>query len=147
MTRKANLITPYGGSLVNLVVDEEERRELLERLPALPSIKISQRAVHDLELLAVGGFSPLKTFMGKTDYERVLHEMRLSDGTLWPLPITLTADPRELPRVGEELVLRNALNERWPSCASKKSFPGIRKRKLCWPMGRTMPGTRWSRKW
>jgi sulfate adenylyltransferase len=111
MTRKANLITPYGGTLVNLVVDAEERQQLLERLPALPSIKISQRAVHDLELLAVGGFSPLKTFMGKADYERVLHEMRLSDGTLWPLPITLTADPRELPQVGKELVLRNALNE------------------------------------
>ncbi|MFN3741748.1 MAG: bifunctional sulfate adenylyltransferase/adenylylsulfate kinase [Anaerolineales bacterium] len=111
MSRKANLITPYGGHLVNLVVGDEERQELLARLPSLPSIKISQRAVHDLELLATGGFSPLKTFMGKADYERVLHEMRLSDGTLWPLPITLTADPRELPRVGEELVLRNALNE------------------------------------
>lgn len=111
MSRKANLITPYGGRLVNLVVSDEERQELLGRLPSLPSIKISQRAVHDLELLATGGFSPLRTFMGKADYERVLHEMRLSDGTLWPLPITLTADPRDLPRVGEELVLRNALNE------------------------------------
>jgi sulfate adenylyltransferase len=65
----------------------------------------------DLELLATGGFSPLTTFMGKGDYERVLHEMRLADGTLFPLPITLTADPKELPTVGEEVVLRNANND------------------------------------
>ena len=62
------------------------------------------RNLCDLELLATGGFSPLDRFMGKADYERVLHEMRLSDGTLFPLPITLTADPKELPTVGEELV-------------------------------------------
>jgi sulfate adenylyltransferase len=49
--------------------------------------------------------------MGKADYERVLHEMRLADGTLWPLPITLTADPRELPTVGDDIVLRNANND------------------------------------
>ena len=87
----ANLIAPYGGKLVNLVVDEKEREELLARAPKLSSIKITMRNLCDLELLATGGFSPLTTFMGKADYERVLHEMRLADGTLWPLPITLTA--------------------------------------------------------
>lgn len=108
---KAKLITPYGGKLVNLVADEKEREELLARAPKLSSIKISMRNLCDLELLATGGFSPLTTFMGKADYERVLHEMRLADGTLWPLPITLTADPRELPTVGEDIVLRNANND------------------------------------
>src|SRR5512147_777253 len=108
---KANLIAPYGGKLVNLVVDDKEREELLARAPKLSSIKITMRNLCDLELLATGGFSPLTTFMGKADYERVLHEMRLSDGTLWPLPITLTADPKELPTVGEEIVLRNSNND------------------------------------
>ncbi|MEW6239285.1 MAG: bifunctional sulfate adenylyltransferase/adenylylsulfate kinase [Chloroflexota bacterium] len=108
---KANLISPYGGKLVNLVVTGKEREELLARASKLPSIKITMRNLCDLELLANGGFSPLDTFMGKADYERVLHEMRLADGTLWPLPITLTADPRELPTVGEDLVLRNANND------------------------------------
>jgi sulfate adenylyltransferase len=108
---KAKLITPYGEKLVNLVVDGAEREELLARVPRLPSMKITMRNLCDLELLATGGFSPLTTFMGKADYERVLHEMRLADGTLFPLPITLTADPKELPTVGEELVLRNANNE------------------------------------
>ena len=105
------LITPYGGKLVNLVVDGNEREELLARAPKLSSIKITTRNLCDLELLATGGFSPLKTFMGKADYERVLREMRLADGTLWPLPITLTADPKELPTVGDDIVLRNANND------------------------------------
>ena len=108
---KANLISPYGGKLVNLVVDADEREVLLARAPELSSIKITMRNLCDLELLATGGFSPLTTFMGKADYDRVLREMRLSDGTLWPLPITLTADPKELPTVGEEVVLRNANND------------------------------------
>jgi sulfate adenylyltransferase len=105
---KANLIAPYGGQLVNLVVEGAERDALLAKAAKLPSIKISMRALCDLELLATGGFSPLTTFMGKADYESVLHKMRLADGTLWPLPITLTVDPKELPTVGEEIALRNA---------------------------------------
>src|SRR5581483_2791283 len=109
---KAKLITPYGGKkLVKLVVTGSERDDLLARAAQLPSIKITMRNLCDLELLATGGFSPLDRFMGKADYERVLHEMRLSDGTLFPLPITLTADPKELPTVGEEIVLRNANND------------------------------------
>jgi sulfate adenylyltransferase len=108
---KATLITPYGGKLVNLVVDEKEREELLALAPKLSSIKITMRNLCDLELLATGGFSPLTTFMGKADYDRVLREMRLADGTLWPLPITLTADPKELPTVGDDIVLRNANND------------------------------------
>jgi sulfate adenylyltransferase len=105
---KAKLIAPYGGKLVNLVVEGREREELLARAGQLPSIKITMRNMCDLELIATGGFSPLTTFMGKADYDRVLKEMRLADGTLWPLPITLTADPKELPTVGEDLALRNA---------------------------------------
>ena len=105
---KAKLIAPYGGKLVNLVVEGKEREELLARAAKLPSIKITMRNLCDLELIATGGFSPLTTFMGKADYDRVLKEMRLADGTLFPLPITLTADPKELPTVGEELALRSA---------------------------------------
>ena len=108
---KANLIPPYGGNLVNLLVTGKERDELIARVPNLPSLKISMRAQCDLELLATGGFSPLDRFMDKATYERVLDEMRMDGGTLWPLPITLTANSDELPNVGNELVLRNALND------------------------------------
>jgi sulfate adenylyltransferase len=104
------LITPYKGKLVNLVVSGEERQELLEKANRLHSIKISPRALCDLELLATGAFSPLDRFMRQDDYHRVLEEMRLSDGTLFPLPITLTVDDDHLPRQHEEVTLRDARN-------------------------------------
>ena len=71
------LISPYGGKLVNLLVSSDEREALVARSNQLPSFKISPRALCDLELLATGGFSPLDRFMGKADYENVLHA---SDG-------------------------------------------------------------------
>ena len=109
---KAKLISPYGGKkLVNLVVTGKERDDLITRAAKLPSIKITMRNLCDLELIATGAFSPLDSFMGKADYERVLHEMRLADGTLFPLPLTLTVDPKELPTVGEDIVLRNTNND------------------------------------
>jgi sulfate adenylyltransferase len=108
--RKANLITPYGGKLVNLLVTGEEREELLARSSRLPSVKISSRALCDLELLATGAFSPLDRFMRKADYERVLTEMRLSDGTLFPIPVTLPLDESALPSWGEQITLCDARN-------------------------------------
>jgi sulfate adenylyltransferase len=104
------LISPYKGNLVNLLVDGEERARLLEEATKLFSIKISPRALCDLELLATGAFSPLDRFMGHEDYQRVLAEMRLSDGTLFPIPITLTVDDGHLPRQHEQITLRDARN-------------------------------------
>src|SRR6266487_2646845 len=104
---KANLITPYGEKLVNLVVDAKEREELLARAPKLSSIKITMRNLCDLELLATGGFSPLTGFLGKADYERVVAEMRLADGTLWPLPVTLPVTPGNGIAEGKPLALRD----------------------------------------
>jgi sulfate adenylyltransferase len=102
------LIPPYGGRLINLVVSAEEREELLAEASHLPSIQISMRSLCDLELLATGGFSPLTGFMGLADYERVLEEMRLADGTLWPIPVTL---PVEQSHFGSDrIVLRDVHN-------------------------------------
>ena len=103
------LIEPYGGTLVNLVSEGEERLALIEESKRWPSIKISARATHDLELIATGGFSPLDRFMGQEDYERVLEEMRLSDGTLFPLPITLPVDGASLPKT-DKIVLSDTHN-------------------------------------
>ena len=105
-----NLITPYGEKLVNLVVSNEERQELVERSKRLPSVQISARALCDLELLATGAFSPLDRFMKKADYERVLTEMRLTDGTLFPIPVTLPVDESALPTWGEQITLSDARN-------------------------------------
>src|SRR3990170_399871 len=109
--RKAGkLITPYGGKLVNLLVEGEEREELLARSSRLPSMQISARSLCDLELLATGAFSPLDRFMGKADYERVLTEMRLSDGLLFPIPVVLPLDEQAMPSWGEQITLSDARN-------------------------------------
>ena len=104
------LISPYGGKLVDLIVTGEEREELIARSNRLPPVQISARALCDLELLATGAFSPLDRFMGKADYERVLTEMRLKDGTLFPLPVTLPVAEDAVPTWGEQVTLRDARN-------------------------------------
>lgn len=76
-------------SLVNLVVDEARGRLLKDLSLNLPDISLNERQLCDLELLSTGVFSPLDRFMTRSDYESVLDRMRLQDGTLWPLPITL----------------------------------------------------------
>ncbi len=96
------LIAPYGGRLIDLTVSGDERLALLDEASRLPSIQISMRSLCDLELLATGGFSPLTGFMGRADYERVLEEMRLADGTLWPIPVTL---PVEQSHFGSDRIL------------------------------------------
>ncbi|MBN1262064.1 MAG: bifunctional sulfate adenylyltransferase/adenylylsulfate kinase [Anaerolineae bacterium] len=104
------LISPYKGTLTNLFVPDEARAEVLEQANHYPSIQISERARHDLELLAAGGFSPLERFMGRADYQRVLDEMRLADGTLFPIPITLTVARDQLPPRAAWLTLRDTRN-------------------------------------
>ncbi len=107
--RKTNLIEPYGGKLVNLLAGEE-REELMRRAKKLPFVQLSNRALCDLELLATGGFSPLDRFMGRADYMNVLQQMRLADGTLFPIPITLPVHSISSFRAGEEIALRNSTN-------------------------------------
>ncbi|MCL6431554.1 MAG: bifunctional sulfate adenylyltransferase/adenylylsulfate kinase [Anaerolineae bacterium] len=107
-----DMIEPYGGRLVNLVVPEgEERDEWTLRGNSAISIQLSQRSLCDLELLATGAFSPLDRFMGEADYRRVLSDMRLADGTLFPIPVTLPV-PSDLPvRSGDLVGLRSPQNE------------------------------------
>src|SRR3990172_11699520 len=106
---KEKLINPYGGELVNLVKTGTEREALIEQANHLPDVRLSQRSLHDLELLAVGAFSPLDRFMGQSDYGRVMEEMRLASGILFPIPITLTVKNEELPKA-KQVVLRDVRN-------------------------------------
>jgi sulfate adenylyltransferase len=107
----ATLIQPYGGQLVDLRVPGEAREELTAYANRLPSVQLSQRSVCDLELLACGGFSPLDRFMGKADYQRVLGEMRLADGTIFPIPITLPAPEGTRASLDRDIALRDARND------------------------------------
>lgn len=107
----SNLIAPYGGKLVDLVVNGEEHADMVRKAKSLPSIQISFRSVCDLELMATGAFSPLDRFMGEKDYLSVLHEMRLTNGALFPIPITLTTGSAEGLEPGKQVVLRSPTNE------------------------------------
>ncbi|MDW8270306.1 MAG: bifunctional sulfate adenylyltransferase/adenylylsulfate kinase, partial [Anaerolineae bacterium] len=105
------LIAPYGGRLVDLRVPAEEIPALRAYAATLPSIRLSPRAECDLELLATGAFSPLDRFMGEADYRRVLDEMRLADGHLFPIPVTLPVQPGPDLAVGRDIALRAANND------------------------------------
>lgn len=117
------LIAPYGGELVDLCLQGEQLQEKLELAKRLPSIKISSRALCDLELLACGAFSPLDRFMGKADYESVLSEMRLQNGMLFPIPITLPIDQSMLPNQAESVVLCDARNNNIAIMRIEEVFP------------------------
>ena len=105
------LISPYGGTLVDLLRKGDERENLLREASTFPTIQMTPRQTHDLELLAVGAFSPLDRFMGQDDYQSVLDEMRLTDGTVWPIPITLTIDKEDLPDDADWVTLRDVHNQ------------------------------------
>jgi sulfate adenylyltransferase len=105
------LIPPYGGRLVNLLVPEDELADARAYASTLPSLQMSPRVVCDLELLASGGFSPLDRFMGEADFRGVLAEMRLADGTLFPIPVTLPVAADAGLRVGSDIALRDSMND------------------------------------
>jgi sulfate adenylyltransferase len=85
----SHLIPPHGGELVQLIAQPDRIAELKAHSKEWPSWDLTGRQLCDLELLLTGGFSPLRGFMTRADYEGVCHNMRLADGTLWPMPITL----------------------------------------------------------
>jgi sulfate adenylyltransferase len=84
-----HLIAPHGGKLVDLVGAPERIAELKLASRDWPSWDLTPRQLCDLELLLGGGFSPLRGFLTRADYEGVCATMRLADGTLWPMPIVL----------------------------------------------------------
>jgi len=104
-----SLIEPHGGKLCNLYVSEERKNELKSLLINYESWTVTDRQICDLELIMNGGFSPLKGFLNKKDYDSVLKKMRLSDSSLWPIPITLdiTNEISEKLSQGDKLVLRD----------------------------------------
>ena len=109
-TENARLIEPYGGHLVNLIVEPESLEERKAYAGTLPSIQLSDRSLCDLELLAVGGFSPLDGFMRQADYQRVLDEMRLSNGMVFPMPITLPINGDAEVKLDQDIALRDRKN-------------------------------------
>ncbi len=105
----SKLIPPYGDSLKERYLHTEDRALERERLKDYPAWDLLPRQLDDLELLLCGALSPLEGFLGPDDYESVCAGMRLGDGTLWPLPVTLDVSEAlaEQLSVGDRLALRD----------------------------------------
>ncbi|WFD32125.1 sulfate adenylyltransferase [Malassezia sp. CBS 17886] len=103
---------PHGGVLKDLLVrDASIADQLRDEAESLPEIILTERQLCDLELIITGGFSPLEGFMGKADYDRVLSNMRLAIGALFPMPITLDVAKAEVAELGLKPGARVALRD------------------------------------
>lgn len=105
-----HLITPHGGTLCNLVVDEARAEALKLSTGDALSVTLNERQTCDIELLMNGGFSPLRGFMDQATYAAVVDGMRLPDGTLWPIPVTLDVPDPIAAKIepGQQVALRDS---------------------------------------
>lgn len=103
----SELIAPHGGKLVERFVSGPQREKWLTQARQMPKIVLDEWELSDLELLAVGGFSPLEGFLGQADHDSVLERMRLRNETVWPIPVILglTDEERRDFRPGSDLTL------------------------------------------
>jgi sulfate adenylyltransferase len=103
------LIEPHGGQLKDLYLSPDVVAGEKAKARELLSWDMNQRQICDVELLLNGGFSPLEGFLGQADYEGVVTEMRLTNGTLWPMPVNLdvTEEFGDQVSIGEEIALRD----------------------------------------
>jgi len=108
-----DLVEPHGGRLQELVVAPERAAALKEESLEWPSWDLTPRQLCDLELLICGAFSPLQGFMNRADYDGVCTRMRLANGLLWPIPITLDVAEEVASRLetGSRLALRDPEGE------------------------------------
>ena len=100
----------HGGSLIKLLAQDDALETLRQLATELPSITLNERQLCDLELLLNGGFSPLTGFLNEADYASVCKDLRLADGTLWPMPITLDISREQAAElsIGDQLTLRES---------------------------------------
>ncbi|GIP01394.1 sulfate adenylyltransferase [Paenibacillus lautus] len=100
-------ILPHGGTLVQRVAQGAEREDLLKQVDTLHKIPVNAWSISDLDLIGVGAFSPLQGFLNEQDYKSVVSSMRLSDGTVWSIPVTLAVDEFTAAKlvVGEKVAL------------------------------------------
>lgn len=105
-----HLITPYKGALVNLLLEETEADKVKVESESYKGITLTQRQQCDIELLVTGALSPLTGFMNQDDYESVIENASLQDGTVWPIPyyIDLTEEQAKTINIGDKIALRDS---------------------------------------
>lgn len=96
----SDLIAPHGGRLVERRLAPGEREKFLQKARELPSVTLDEWEVSDIELMAIGAISPLEGFLNQADYDSVVGQMRLANGTVWPIPVTLSLTQEEADRFG-----------------------------------------------
>ncbi|HET7579659.1 MAG TPA: sulfate adenylyltransferase, partial [Bacillales bacterium] len=106
--KKTTTIEPHGGKLVERELKGKKKNKYLKKAKSMPSLTLSKWSISDVELIAIGGFSPLTGFMGKEDYLSVLDNLRLANGLVWSLPVTLPATEEEADKlnIGDEVALK-----------------------------------------
>ena len=106
----ASLIAPHGGKLILNRATETEQAALLEQAKELQQITIGSRQLADLEMLAIGAYSPLRGFMNHADYLSVVNTMHLDNGLPWSIPITLSTSEEQARNLtpGSQIALVNA---------------------------------------
>ncbi len=106
----SELIAPHGGELIINMAGEKERAELQQRARSLPQVQVGSRQLADLEMLAIGAYSPLGGFMNKADYLGSVKDMHLSNGLPWSVPITLpvTSEQAATLKEGSQIALVDA---------------------------------------
>lgn len=104
---------PHGGRLVERTLRGQDRERALREMVGHPTLTVSDATVSDVALIGTGVYSPLEGFLGSHDYGRVVESMRLADGTVWSMPITLPVAPDDVERlpIGEKVLLRNQLEQ------------------------------------
>ena len=104
----SNLVAPHGGKgLTCCLLEGAELEAEKKKAEGLKKITISPREEGDLIMMGIGGFSPLTSFMTKADWKGVCDDFLLTDGTFWPIPVTLSADKADADAIndGDEIAL------------------------------------------
>lgn len=109
----AGPIAPHGGQLINRLVTGVRRDELLAKARTLPTLQLDERAQSDVEMIAVGAFSPLRGFLGEKDYHSVVEHMRLASGLPWSIPVALQVSRAQADQLkeGSEVALTDERGE------------------------------------
>ncbi|MCS6960435.1 MAG: sulfate adenylyltransferase [Pseudanabaenaceae cyanobacterium SKYGB_i_bin29] len=120
----ADVIPAHGGTLVDRICTPTQRQALQEQSDRFPSLTLSEREISDLEMIAIGGFSPLTGFMGAKDYRSVVEDMHLDNGLAWSIPITLSVSKEVADRLPLDSVVRlnNPQGEFWGVLELREKF-------------------------
>ncbi len=104
-----SLVEPHGGRLIDREARGAERESLLRASVKMPELTLNPREEADLELIASGALSPLEGFMGEADYVLVRDQKRLANGSVWTIPVTLSASEDEKAKlnIGDDVALRS----------------------------------------